>query len=67
MAIDSKVKRASVAGIALGFMLGVVPDAAEPQEWRQSSGWSYSGIAAAAPALPAAATQRFLALLGVGS
>lgn len=50
MAIDTKAKRASVAGLALPFLLGLVPDAAQPQEWRQAAGWSYYGIDAAAPA-----------------
>jgi hypothetical protein len=53
MAIDSALKRKSISGVLLPFMLvGVTPDAAEPIEWRQSAGWSYSGIAAGAPSIP---------------
>jgi len=52
VAIDSRVKRASIAGLALPFMLGVTPDNAKPQEWRQASGYGYSGIAATVTAIP---------------
>ena len=50
MAIDSRVKRASIAGIALPFMLGVTANTSKPQAWRQAAGNGYSGILAAAAA-----------------
>jgi hypothetical protein len=47
MAIDSRAKRASIAGIITGVMpVGVTPDVAKPQAWRQSAGWGYYGILA---------------------
>lgn len=50
MAIDTAAKRRSVSGILTGLVLvGVTPDALAPLEWRQSAGWGYEGIAAAAP------------------
>ncbi len=45
MAIDSATKRKSISGIMLGIP-GVTPDASEGQAWRQSVGWSYTGILA---------------------
>lgn len=54
MAIDSAPKRRSVAG--LGFWIfgpGVTPDATPDQFWRQSVGWGYGGILAAAAAVAA--------------
>ena len=49
MAIDSAEKRRSVAGVAC-FPLGpaVTPNSSKDAEWRQQSGWSYSGISATA-------------------
>ena len=46
MAIDTVEKRRSVAGIAYWLFLGVTPNVAKDAEWRQQSGWGYSGIAA---------------------
>ena len=46
MAIDTAEKRRSVAGIAYWLFLGVTPNVAKDAEWRQQSGWGYSGIAA---------------------
>ena len=47
MAIDTAAKRRSVAGLAFFvFGPGVTPDATPGLEWRQQSGWGYSGIAA---------------------
>ena len=51
MAIDTAEKRKSISGI--GWLLpGVTPNSEKDQEWRQESGWSYSGIAAASPVVP---------------
>ena len=58
MSVDTKAKRASVAGLALPFMLGVVPDASAPAAWRQASAWSYTGIVAAVAEVPDATTVR---------
>ena len=48
MAIDSAEKRKSISGINY-FGPGVTPNSGQDQEWRQESGYSYSGIAAASP------------------
>lgn len=48
MAIDSAEKRKSISGINLVDGPGVTPNSAQDQEWRQESGYSYSGILAAA-------------------
>ena len=48
MAINNPEKRRSAAGV--GFWVvgpGVTPNASKDREWRQQSGWGYSGIAAA--------------------
>lgn len=48
MAIDTAEKRRSISGIG-GGIPGVTPvGSAQDQEWRQESGWSYSGILAGA-------------------
>ena len=49
MAIDSAEKRKSISGIHLNVCPGVTPNSGKDAEWRQESGFSYSGIAAAAP------------------
>lgn len=50
MAIDSEVKRKSVAGAGRPFRPGVVvPDGTIDNPDRQAIGWSYAGIAAEAP------------------
>lgn len=46
MAIDTREKRASVAGINRLAGPSVTPNASKDQEWRQEVGYSYSGIAA---------------------
>ena len=47
MAIDSEVKRKSVAGAGRPFRPGVVvPDGTIDNPDRQAIGWSYAGIAA---------------------
>ncbi len=67
MAIDSAEKRLSISGIGGPPMIpGVTPNSGKDQEWRQESGWSYSGIAAAAPAGGLPAALRTLSLTGVG-
>lgn len=52
MAIDTAEKRKSVAAMWHTQIPGVTTNAAKNQEWRQKSGWGYSGILAsnAAPA-----------------
>src|SRR5687767_15295032 len=45
MAIDTAEKRKSISGIPF-LIPGVTPNASKDQEWRQESGWSYSGILA---------------------
>lgn len=53
MAIDSPEKRKSISGLPHVVMIpGVTPNAAKDQEWRQESGWGYSGVLAAAPPIP---------------
>ena len=48
MAIDSAEKRRSVSQILTGiFPPGVTPNVSKDAEWRQQSGWGYSGIVAA--------------------
>lgn len=49
MAIDTAEKRRSITGIPFLIIPGVTPNVSKDQEWRQESGWSYSGILAAAP------------------
>ena len=48
MAIDTAEKRKSISGINY-FCPGVTPNSGKDQEWRQESGYSYSGILAGAP------------------
>lgn len=53
MAIDSAEKRRSAASAGIPWLIpGVTPNASKDAEWRQQSGWSYSGIPAAVPAIP---------------
>lgn len=50
MAIDTAKKRRSAGGVAfLPLGPGVTPNASKDQAWRQSAGWSYTGILANAP------------------
>ncbi len=52
MAIDSAVKRKSVAGVARPWRPGVVvPDGTIDSADRQAIGWSYAGISAASVGL----------------
>lgn len=44
MAIDSAEKRLSISGIPVPLIPGVTPNSGQDGEWRQESGWSYSGI-----------------------
>ena len=47
MAIDTAEKRKSISGIGIPCLIpGVTPNSGKDAEWRQESGWSYSGIAA---------------------
>ena len=59
MAIDSAEKRRSISGIQHFLIPGVTPNASKDQEWRQESGWSYSGILAGA-ASPFAVASDFI-------
>ena len=68
MAIDTAMKRKSVAGL-LGYFTGgpgVTNDATPGIEWRQQVGYGYSGIAAGAPVVSAGDVGHWLLLLGVG-
>lgn len=58
MAIDSAEKRKSISGIQTFMVAGVTPNATPDQEWRQESGWSYSGIEAGEPAPGVAVTAK---------
>jgi len=49
MAIDDAEKRRAISGIVIPLIPGVTPNVSKDAEWRQQSGWSYSGIALAAP------------------
>jgi len=44
VALDSKEKRASVVSTNPGAPSSVTPNAVHDQEWRQESGWCYSGV-----------------------
>lgn len=45
MAIDTAEKRKSTAAAGCVWMApGVTPNSDKDQEWRQQSGWGYSGI-----------------------
>ncbi len=44
MAIDTREKRQSIAGISVYFNLGVTTNASKDQEWRQEAGYGYPGI-----------------------
>lgn len=50
--IDTAEKRRSASQIISGiFASGVTPNSSKDIEWRQQSGWGYSGIAAGSPQL----------------
>lgn len=50
MAIDTREKRQSAAGISFYAMPpSVTMNVAKDREWRQEAGWGYSGIAAQTP------------------
>ena len=50
MAIDNAEKRKAISGIhAYALAPGITNMAAEDQEWRQESGYSYNGILAGGP------------------
>lgn len=55
MAIDNAEKRRSISGIQ-GLIPGVTPNASKDGEWRQQSGWSYSGISPIAVILQVSCT-----------
>jgi len=53
MAIDTAEKRRSAAGVAFWVAgPGVTPNVVHDLEWRQESGWGYSGIPTAGPTPP---------------
>ncbi len=65
MAIDDREKRQSVVAISLyPIAPSVTPNSSKDVEWRQQSGYGYSGIAAAAPS--GAVGGKYLPLMGVG-
>ena len=66
MAIDDAEKRRSVAGIPFWVGLGVTPNASKDQEWRQQSGWGYSGILAGGAAPEVVISDRGPYLVNVG-
>ncbi len=45
MAIDDAEKRKCASGVQVTLMPGVTNNASKDVEWRQQSGWGYSGIA----------------------
>lgn len=57
MAIDTAEKRKSAAAVWHTQIPGVTPNAAKDQEWRQQSGWGYSGILAGGVVLVANAVD----------
>lgn len=57
MAIDSAEKRKSASSVAFHILASVTPNASKDVQWRQQSGWSYSGIAPDAPAPPSEAKK----------
>lgn len=56
MAIDSAEKRRSIAGLP-HLIPGITPNASKDQEWRQESGWGYSGILAGNTPIPPTNTR----------
>lgn len=51
--IDNAEKRRSAAGVPfLPLGVGVTPNVAKDEEWREQVGWSYSGIATPIPPAP---------------
>lgn len=44
MAIDSREKRQSLIGITYFMGVSTSPESAKDQEWRQATGFGYSGI-----------------------
>lgn len=67
MAIDSALKRRNVGGIPFPLSPGVTPDSDKDQVWRQSSGWSYSGILAGEAVPPPISALHFRGNTTVGS
>lgn len=49
MALDTREKRASAVSLTPSAPNTVTPNAAKDQEWRQESGWGYSGITIGLP------------------
>jgi len=49
VALDTREKRASVVSLNPGAPPSPTPNAAMDQEWRQQSGWGYSGILVGVP------------------
>ena len=64
--LGSAEKRASAAWVIIPLMPGITVNSAKDQEWRQQSGWSYSGIAAGPPVVVTGPPAGTLPLLGVG-
>lgn len=58
MAIDTAEKRRNISGLIAGISVpSVTPNAAQDVEWRQQSGWGYSGIAPATPPVAPAVAE----------
>lgn len=65
MAIDSPEKRKSISGINF-FNPGVTPNSGQDQEWRQESGYGYSGILAANPSATSFKNYMYYEILMAG-
>lgn len=64
MAIDSAEKRKSISGIHMNICPGVTPNSGKDQEWRQESGFGYSGILAGSPVAPPVSTFQVRIVYG---
>ncbi len=52
MAIDTRVKRASVMGVGRPWMRSVQPDALKGVQWRRTVGNTYAGDDSIIPSMP---------------
>jgi hypothetical protein len=59
MAINTAERRRSAGSVAsVPFIPGVTPNSSKDSEWRQQSGWSYSGIDADTPVVSVTPTEN---------
>jgi len=66
MAIDTAEKRRAAAHVSRVWCgKGVTPTVGKDAEWRQQVAWSYSGIAASAPAVGGGGGNMMM--MGIGS